>query len=156
MDSLREVIFDVEADGLLDTVSKIHCLSYRFVDTPDKVTTLTNGSDIYDWISGGYSNSLLMIGHNIIGYDFKALSKILNCEPSGKFIDTLPLSWYLNHDRILHGLESYGEDYGYPKPVIDDWETQTIEDYTNRCEVDTMINLKLWLELKGKLQVLYE
>ena len=33
--SEREVIFDMEADNLLDNITKFHCLSYRYVDTPE-------------------------------------------------------------------------------------------------------------------------
>lgn len=153
---MNEVIFDLESDGLLDKVTKIHCLSYRYVDTPDVVKTLTDYEDISSFIEGNLSAGVVLIGHNIIAYDLKVVKKILGISTKYKFIDTLPLSWYLNHDRLKHGLEEYGEDFGVPKPKITDWENQTLDDYTFRCEQDTMINLKLWLQLKGKLQELYK
>lgn len=152
---MKEVIWDLEADNLLDNISKIHCLSYRFVETPNEVETLVDYTSILDWFKWMEEEQHVAIGHNIIGYDFKVVEKVLNYKYSGKRIDTLPLSWYLNHDRRLHGLESYGEDFGVPKPVIDDWSTQTIEDYKHRCEEDTMINYHVWLQLKGKLQEIY-
>lgn len=152
----REVIWDLESDGFLDNVTKIHCLSYRFVEEPDHVETLITYQGITDWFSYMQSKGHTLIGHNIIGYDLTVVKKILGVDYAGKLIDTLPLSWYLNHDRRLHGLESYGEDFGVPKPVIEDWSTQTIEDYIFRCEQDTMINLKLWLQLKQKLQEIYQ
>lgn len=156
---MNEVIFDIEADGLLDTVSKIHCLSYRFVSNPEQVTTLTDSREIQDFIYSGPdgSSEYVLIGHNIIGYDLKVIKKIYDLDTITRCntIDTLPLSWYLNHDRVKHGLEEYGEDFGVPKPKIDDWENQTLGEYIHRCEEDTMINLKLWLQLKKKLQELY-
>jgi hypothetical protein len=155
MTTSTEVVFDLEADGLLDEVTKIHCLSYRFVDTPSIVKTLTDYRDIKSFILGDLSEDVVLIGHNIICYDLKAIKKILGVETKYKIIDTLPLSWYLNHDRLKHGLEEYGEEYGVPKPKITDWSSQTLEDYVHRCQEDTMINLKLWLQLKSKLQEIY-
>lgn len=151
-----EVIFDIEADGLLDTVTKIHCLSYRFVEKPEEVFSLTLKSDIRCFIEDGPCKDSILIGHNIIGYDLKVIKKLYYVQTIVKFIDTLPLSWYLNHSRTKHGLAEYGEDFGVPKPKIDDWENQTLEEYIHRCESDTLINLKLWLQLKRKLQELYK
>jgi len=70
-------------------------------------------------------------------------------------VDTLALSWYLNHDRPKHGLEGYGEDYGVPKPVIKDWDSLTPEDYAHRCNEDVRINYRLWVDLQNKLRRLY-
>ena len=151
----HEVIWDIEADGLLDTVTKIHCLSYRFVEKPEEVFTLTSKSDIRCFIEDGPCKDSILIGHNIIGYDLKAIEKILGSKTACKIIDTLPLSWHLNHSRTKHGLAEYGEDFGVPKPKIDDWENQTLEEYIHRCEEDCAINLLLWLQLKSKLQEIY-
>lgn len=147
---MNEVIFDIEADGLLDTITKIHCLSYAFSDNSEKGTLYTK-----DEIEFFFSSSNIFIGHHVIGYDFKALTKIYGIPRPKEYIDTLPLSWYFNHDRAEHGLESYGVDYGVPKPKIDDWENLTIEQYTHRCETDVEINRRLYLDLKKKLQEIY-
>ena len=153
--SEREVIFDLEADNLLHNITKIHCLSYRYVDTPDEVTTLTDYSDIKGFIVDGPCEDAVLIGHNIIGYDLPAIDKVLGVTTTCKIIDTLPLSRYLNHGRSVHGLDSYGEDFGVPKPKVTDWSEQPIEVYTHRCEEDTLINYHLWKQLKRKLQELY-
>lgn len=150
-----EVIWDLESNGLLDEVTKIWCLSYRYVEDPTEVITLTNYDNITKFIVEGPREGSVLIGHNIIGYDLKVVKKLLGVEISCKIIDTLPLSWYLNHERVIHGLDSYGEEFGVPKPKIDDWENQTLDDYIHRCEEDTLINLHLWLQLKQKLQELY-
>lgn len=144
-------VFDLESDGLLDDVTKIHCLSYT-VPGSDEVQTLTDYSEMKDFLSKVDT----LIGHNIILYDIPVLEKILGIKIEAKLIDTLALSWYINHDRIIHGLDSYGKDYGVPKPKIDDWENLTIEEYCHRCEEDVKINQRLWKDLRRKLIDLYE
>jgi DNA polymerase III alpha subunit (gram-positive type) len=151
----REVAFDIESDGLLDKITRIWCLSYRFVDQPEVVYTLTDYYDIKEFFQIAKKEDYTLICHNMIGYDLPALKKVLNIEYKGKHVDTLPLSWYLNHTRKKHGLEGYGEEFGVPKPVIDNWETQTLDDYVHRCQEDTLIQVKTWLQLKQKLQRLY-
>jgi hypothetical protein len=56
---------------------------------------------------------------------------------------------------MRHGLEEYGEEFGVPKPVITDWESQTQEDYNHRVMEDCKIQKKLWERQKSKLNVLY-
>lgn len=102
------------------------------------------------------TNAKLLIGHNIISYDIPLLEKLLDIKITARVIDTLPLSWYLNHKRVRHGLEWYGVDYGVPKPKIDDWQNLTPEEYAHRCIEDVKINTRLWNELKSKLMRLYE
>lgn len=145
------LLFDLEGDGLLDTITKIHCVSYK--DPVDrKIKTVYD----YDEMRGLFQSHTIFIGHNIVMYDIPAVEKILGIKVKGQFIDTLALSWYLHHDRVRHGLESYGEDYGRPKPVIDDWENLTPEEYGHRCSEDVWINDRLWQDLRRKLLLLYD
>lgn len=147
---MREFIFDIEADGLLDTVTKVHCLSYSSADGTNRQTLYT-AQGIEDF----FSQEFIYIGHYITGYDFKALDKIYGIKRPKYYIDTLGLSWYLNPERAEHGLESYGVTYGVPKPPVADWVNDTIEVYTHRCETDVEINRRLWLDQKTKLQEIY-
>ena len=142
------MIFDVEADGLLDEATKIHVFAYR------------EGGEVkhthyYDEMRDILSRTKLLLGHNIIPYDIPLLEKILGIKIQARVIDTLPLSWYLNHKRVRHGLEWYGVDYGVPKPKIDDWHNLSPEEYAHRCKEDVKINTRLWQELKAKLLRLY-
>ncbi len=145
-----ETVWELEADGLLDTITKIHCVSWR--DATDK-GTLTTYDEMRDFFS---QEGRIWIGHNIIAYDLRALSRVIGIAPKGPLIDTLPLSWYLHHNRLKHGLEEYGEEFGVPKPKIYNWTDLTLEEYCFRCEQDVEINWKLWLRLKNKLQELYD
>jgi hypothetical protein len=101
-------------------------------------------------------NSETLVGHNIIRFDIPAIEKVLGIEVKARLIDTLALSWYLHHDRMKHGLEGYGEDYGVPKPVIKDWNTLTPQEYAHRCDEDVKINNRLWRDLSMKLDKLYK
>lgn len=147
---MDEYIFDIEADGLLDTITKIHCVSYRRVDN-ERYGTLYSKTEIENF----FWEPHIFVGHYITGYDWKALEKIYGIERPKLYVDTLGLAWYLQPERAEYGLESYGAEYGVPKPPIDDWENLTIEEYTHRCETDTEINRRLWLDLKRKLQEIY-
>jgi hypothetical protein len=142
------MIFDVESDGLLDEATKIHVLAYE-------VDGKVHHTHDYEEMRRILTSAKLLIGHNIILYDIPLVEKLLNIKVKARLIDTLPLSWYLNHNRVRHGLEVYGEEYGVPKPVIDNWESLTPEEYAHRCREDVKINLRLWTDLRKKLLRLY-
>lgn len=144
-------IFDIETDGLIEQATKIHVLSVRDVVTREIVFSTSNYNKMREWLT----SPVVKIGHNIIRYDNVVVKKILGVDVAKPYIDTLPLSWTLNHEYIKHGLEQYGEMYEVPKPKIDDWENLTYDDYENRCETDTEINLRLWVDLNIKLKKLY-
>lgn len=141
------MIFDIEGDGLNPT--KIHVLSYT---DGDKIRHTYD----YDEMRELLTNATVLIGHNIILFDIPVLERILSIKIHARLIDTLPLSWYLNHKRVLHGLESYGTEFGFPKPKVDDWENLPREEYAKRCDADVEINKRLWAQLKGKLLELYD
>ena len=92
----------------------------------------------------------------MLRFDIPAVEKVLGIKVKARLIDTLALSWYLHHDRMKHGLEGYGEDYGVPKPVIKDWNTLTPQEYAHRCDEDVKINNRLWRDLSMKLDKLYK
>ena len=144
-------LFDLESDGLYDEATKIHVLSY----TTDG-GTITSTHD-YDEMRHFFDTNKVLIGHNIIRFDLRVIQKILGVDTSKhKLYDTLPLCWYLDHDRLRHGLESYGEDYGIPKPVVEDWHGLTPEEYRHRCEEDVKINWRLWQDKLKQLKFLYK
>jgi len=97
----------------------------------------------------------ILIGHNIQRYDVPAVEKLLGVEVKCKLVDTLALSWYLFPDRPQHGLESWGEYFGVPKPVVTDWEGLSVEEYIHRCEEDVKINWMLWQKCWKYLLKLY-
>ena len=139
---MLETVIDCETNGFLDVVDRVHVVSY-------KDETMREPESIYGYgdIKEFFKQDRIFIGHHIIGYDFPALSKVLQV--------AYPLSVTLMPNRSSYGLEGFGEGYGVPKPVVKDWENLTREDYTHRCESDVKINWHLWEDLRRKLMELY-
>jgi len=144
------IVFDVEANGLLDKATKIHCLSYT--DDGREYKTLFDYSDMRNLLLAQPG----LIGHNIIRYDIPLLEKILGIKIKAQLFDTLPMSWVLNYNRSKHGLESFGEDFGIPKPQINDWNNLSKEDYAHRCTEDVKINSCLWQDLLKRFMFIYK
>jgi len=144
------MIFDVEADGLLDDATKIHCMSF----TTGGIH-MGSTSD-YDAMRNILLNQKVLIGHNIVRYDVPLLEKILGIKIKAKLYDTLPMSWVINTDRPKHGLESFGEDFGVPKPEITDWVNLSEEEYIHRCQEDVKITKRLWENLIQRFMMVYK
>lgn len=150
------LVADIETDGLLDTVTKIHQISIQSLDgemesyhgrtVPDGLRRLEE-ADKY-------------VFHNGIGYDLRVIKK-LHPEvdlPWEKCIDTMVLSKLGNPERKgfrPHSLESWGERLGVAKVEHTEWETWTpaMED---RCNGDVKITKLLYERLKGMLEVMPE
>ena len=156
---MRYVIFDIETDGLLEDVSKIHCLSYYYnIDNNTEIKTLFIYQEMIDFFNS-LEPETYIVGHNIIRYDLEVLKNIVGLDIKGKrfpIIDTLALSWYLQPKRKKHGLEAYGEEYELPKVEIKDWQNLTQDDYQKRCERDVEINTILFRQQFPYLFKLYD
>lgn len=150
---MRFTVFDLESDGLLDTVSKIHCVSFQIYENTQFISkgSITD----YDQMRRFFQSQENLVGHNIVKYDKRVLQKILGIDIKAKLIDTLGLSYYIFPYRKKHGLEGWGEDLGVKKPEVDDWENLSIEEYIHRCEEDVEINSRLFIQLFDYLVELY-
>lgn len=153
-------VCDLEADGLLDTVTKMHVLSYKLRNMDgswSREFTIRRDDENYvqrveKFFKYHIDNNIPIVMHNGIGYDVKMVEMILGFDLSKLMvIDTLGLSWYLSPDRHQHGLDSFFEDYGIAKPKIDSWEQgedETLSEFLdrmqNRCQEDVKINTALW------------
>ena len=145
---IHEVVFDIEADGF--TPTKIHVVSAGF--NGGKI----NSTDDYDRMRKLLSREdITLIGHNIIRFDIPVLERLLGISIKAKLIDTLALSWYLYPNRSRHGLAYWGEEFGVPKPKVDDWVGLTYEEYEHRCSEDVRINTLLWHKMKDYLIRIY-
>lgn len=147
-------IADLEADGLLDTITKIHCLGYSYPTVNGwEVKSTTSHSDI----KALFESDCYIVMHNGIQYDIPALNKIYpDIEIKATIIDSLCVSWAMYDHRQKHGLGDYGEEFGVPKPVVEDWEDQPIKVYINRVEEDCKINVKVWEKQFTLLNELYD
>lgn len=140
-------VFDCEGDGLHPT--KFHVLSYASSEGPQSITCQ---KAMGEWLEA----QDVLCGHNIALWDVPHLERVLGIKIKAKLIDTLWLSWYLTPDRIRHGLEWWGKDFGVHKPVVTDWDNLPLEDYVHRCEEDVKINSLLWDKQQALLADLYE
>ena len=168
------LVFDIEADGLLDTITKIHCLVAIDADTyevhqfgPDRIEEGL-------WFLHGNT----LIGQNIIKFDIPAIQKLYPwwSPVRAEVVDTLVcarLIWSNIAERDLrmfkkgkfpgkyigqHGLAAWGARLGAPKDDyaermkargLDPWAewNQEMQDY---CVQDVWTTLKLLERIEAK------
>ena len=161
------LVFDLETDGLLNDVTKIHCIA--IYDTETNQTTSYNDECPGTGMSEPVVRAIQyleqadsIVGHNIIGFDIPVIRKLYPFfNYVGTAIDTLILS-RLYHNRIIetdkakfkdmpgrlkgrHSLEAYGYRLGEYKGEFSkttDWKewSQEMEDY---CIQDVRVTTKL-------------
>ena len=99
------LIFDLETNGLLKDVSRIHCVAYydSLLDETLSFNDECPGKGMSSPIVRAIQyleQAEVIIGHNIIGYDLPVIRKLYPFfEPRGIVIDTLLLS-RLYHSRL--------------------------------------------------------
>lgn len=163
MSSSGEVIFDLETDGLLEDVTKIHLIQLREREGPVRVyhdsPEFPRDGTVLDGL-GILSSADTLIGHNIDGYDIPVLQKL---HPSfdwseARVLDTLVYArlvypdtkprdasraGFLPHMRGSHSLKAWGLRLGFPKGDFNGpWDklTQEMIDYGIRdVEVTTKL-----------------
>lgn len=173
---MRKYVFDIETNGLLDELTKVHCLVLKDLDTGEKFS-YANPGDPENARTLEYGVRQLMaadliLGHNVIKFDIPALRKVYPwfTVEEGKVRDTLVLSHLIWSDledkdwsRIRsgkskmpgdlagkHRLESWGYRLGeYKGDFKGPWDTwtQEMQDY---CEQDIEVNEKLWRLIESK------
>ena len=124
---MNRYVWDCETDGLLNEMTKIHVISWYNLGTKESGFT-HDYEEMREFITGADE----LVCHNQIRFDTVVVQKLLGIKIKARLIDTLGLSWYINHTRMKHGLESYGEEYGVSKPVIKDWDNLTPEEYAHK------------------------
>lgn len=150
---MRFIVVDSETDNLQDVATKIHVLGWS--EDGVSFSHTDNYDEMRKVLSGSHKDRKLVC-HNAIRFDLVVFNRLLGMDLGYlDFVDTLPLSWTINYQRDKHGLESYGETFGVPKPKITDWEGLTYEEYAHRVTEDVKINWLLWKDLERKLGVLY-
>jgi DNA polymerase-1 len=161
---VSRILFDLEGNGLLPDISKIHCIATCDVDTEER--RVFGPAQIHDALD--YLGGHTLIAHNGLGYDFPVLEKLYGFKvPHERQLDTLVLARLMhpnvkerdsnyNKTRLKKGLPTMGENFGkhtlkawgvrlnvekgsYEGPW-DGW-TQEMQDY---CVQDITTALKLW------------
>jgi hypothetical protein len=151
-------IFDIESDGLLEpegdipAATKIHCMSVtQYRDGVENKFNLVT----YDEMRAFLKDEKILIGHNITRFDAPMLEKFLGIQVTSRLIDTLALSWYLYPNKLIHGIEEWGKQFGIEKPYIEDWHNQSLESYIFRCDRDVQINTMLFNTQMSYLKIIY-
>lgn len=162
------LLFDIETDGLLDSVTKVHCLVASDIDTGDEY--YWEQRDIVTGIRF-LQTAKMLAGHNLVGFDLPVLAKLYPKEKlTGLTIrDTLVMSrliWPDRKDRDFklfrmgklppkmigrHSLKAWGYRLGEYKGEFaeeTDWSeySQEMLDY---CRQDVKLNVKLFHKIEA-------
>jgi DNA polymerase I-like protein with 3'-5' exonuclease and polymerase domains len=90
---IKTAIFDTEGDGLVKTMTRLHCMAIR--DYERRVTHVFRKNDVMDNIVDGVEmleQAEMVVGHNILQHDFPAIDKVIEgFSITGKVLDTLPM-----------------------------------------------------------------
>ncbi|MEL0013929.1 MAG: DNA polymerase [Rhodospirillales bacterium] len=162
-------IWDIEADNLLDEVTQVWCHVFRNVET-DEVHTFdpTQTQEALQFID---DNVTTLIGHNIIDYDLRVLSKLYNYTYTGEVQDTLVYSRTIWPDvkqidfklhargdfptKLIgrHSLKAWGYRLGELKGDYSD-NSEAFAQYTDEmlsyCIQDTAVTKKLYEKIVSK------
>ena len=150
----EKLVCDIEANGFQNAVTKVWCISIFNIQTKEK-ETFTDNEKGYRSIKEGLevlSNAAQIIGHNWIAYDQVVLEKLHNFKTTATLVDTFLMSQLLDFNRKLgrvsgrHGLAQWGEHFGVPKPLQEQWEVYETA-MLNRCEQDVQINVRTYIQL---------
>lgn len=146
----KKYVFDIECDGFNPT--KIHCVGASTSSSKGVKSTAC-----YQSMRKLFTQTdVALIAHNGIRFDIPIVERLLDIKVKAKVYDTLIISWYLYPKRVKHGLADWGEEFGVPKPVVEDWDNQPIEVYLNRVEEDVKINTLLWEKFYKELLKMYK
>ena len=162
---MKEYILDIETDGLLDTVTKVHCLVYK---TDGLTTVATNKEQIEKALKVLQEGQI--IGHNILGFDLEVLKRLYGFEvPLEQVTDTLILSRLIHADLRTedsnvkrlepkyfgsHSLKAWGfrletlkGDYGSQDNAFEELTPEMIE----YCIQDVELTDILWENFRSRL-----
>jgi DNA polymerase-1 len=156
---VKRLHFDIEANGFLDIVTKVHCIHAKDLDTKEKFAfgpnQIAEGLELLSKADEG-------IAHFGIGYDFAVLEKLhgfkLKKATDSYVIAKLMRSAQKDADSALvkagrlpgklhgkHSIEAWGYRLGIQKlhADIEDWSEYTPE-MGERCESDVDVQDGLW------------
>lgn len=140
---MRIGVYDIEADGLLNTVTKVFCIAIKEGDLP---TVLYEPDELLKGIE--HLKQLdVVIGHNIINYDNQVLKKLYGVNFADKSLDTLILSKLRYPFFHLHSLASWGERLKFNKGDYNNFDYYEPE-MGEYCKRDVELNYKVYKHLK--------
>ena len=151
-----KLIVDIEANGLYQEATMIHCAVFKCDDT-NQVWRLRKKESIIKMLE----KCTFLIMHNGIGYDIPLIKKLWGYEYKGKVLDTVLMSReifknipvptqmkddYKEHSKKLtgpHSLAAWGYRLGRGKVEHEDWSVFT-DAMMHRCVEDVEITHMLY------------
>ena len=132
---MAKYIFDLESDGLLSKITKLHCIVLKNIEDNTVISCANQaGYPSIETALDYISEADLLVGHNILKYDIPALAKLypnLKLKSTCKFYDTLVSSrlfwpelepvdrakWSHIESKYIgrHSLAAWGERLGVAK-----------------------------------------
>lgn len=146
------VVLDIEADGLLDTVSRVWVIVTKDIDTG--VLNVFTGEDLTNGKFKTFAESIrYVIGHNIIEYDLPVLDRILGIRIPNEYVcDTYVMSQLHWQQRPNgHSLEAWGNKFQYPKIKFNDF-SQFSSEMVAYCTNDVELNTKVYEYLRDQMK----
>jgi DNA polymerase-1 len=149
MSKSKNIVFDLETDGLLHQATVIWLLVAKDLQTGEQVVfsdydkTALPLKELPNFLD----SCRTLAGHHILMYDLLILEKLLGWKPKPhhKLVDTMIMSQVLNYKRFGfgHSLKAWGEFFNFPKVEHEDW-SQYSPEMKNRCVVDVDLNIKVY------------
>ena len=167
----NRIVWDVEGDGLLDTIQNVHCITLEYIDS-DNIISLYGDLLTPDTIINCFTGATEIICHNEIAFDIPLIKMfygvdLIELVGVDAIIDTLLWSQCLYPDRPMpkgcptsykcpvtnrtkkigpHGLEAWGYRVGHKKIEVHDWRYYSPL-ILERNKVDVYINKLVYFEL---------
>lgn len=169
---MKRYVFDLESDGFLSKMTRIHVLCLFDMDTGEKLVFRNN--DTENTIEEGVRllhAAALIVGHNIIRFDIPAIKKLFPWfNPAGTILDTLVLvriaapdikkydfklynaDKFDSKDIGSHSLKAWGKRMGLLKgdydaemraKGLDPWAAWN-QEMEDYCVQDVIVTVALW------------
>lgn len=167
----KYIVFDIETDGLLDSVSQLHCGWVYCADT-DAYVPFRDSSGLFNYLDEALGQGYVVVGHNIVKFDLPCL-KLLNkkrfkTDPKEQVIDTLVMARLIYPEMLerdskrkdfpkklmgSHSLKAWGYRLGELKGTYGEQEEawkEFNEDMLVYCKQDVKVTSMLFDKLISK------
>ena len=138
---------DIEADGLLEDATTIHCVCVENILTGEQLS-FTDKETFNAWTNKDY----IFVGHNFIGYDLVMLNRFWGTGIGvTRVVDTFVLSQLYNPTfGGGHSLEAWGQRLKFPKTEHSEW-SKFSEEMLTYCRNDTALTARLYRKLSRRM-----
>ena len=154
---MEQLVVDIEGDGLLPELSRIHCIGVAVVGDPC-VITYTDDDPNLPSIREGLDRlkaAKRLIGHNFIGYDMPAINKLYpDTVVFDQVWDTMTMAALVEPSRVSLALASFGKQFGFPKGDFKDFSKYS-EEMKVYLERDVQLTARVYDHIQNQLKRLY-